>query len=116
MPARSETSILMAQKRFLNEVEQGIRAANREVVHKLIPTLDNDSFFGLAVAVAKLRANYLEAALRMSRAKEPTNPATIAELRTKRELYDEGRLAFEALQRAIERGYVDIADGSGKAI
>ena len=113
--ARSETAILMAQKRFLNELEQGIRAANREVVHTLIPALDKDSFFGLALAVAKLRANYLEAALRMSRAKEPTSPILIAELKTKRELYDEGRLAFEALQRAIERGYVDIAETPGGA-
>jgi len=32
----------------------------------------------------------------------------LADLRAKREAYDEARQAFEALERAIERGYVEL--------
>ena len=31
---------LIAQKRFLSEVEHGIRAANREVIHDAVPELN----------------------------------------------------------------------------
>ena len=103
-----DTVSLVNQKRFLDELEQGIRLANREVIHKLIPELNQESFFTFAVTVAKLRASYLEAALRLARASDQPPAAMVGELKTKREVFDEARLAFEALQRAIDRGYVDI--------
>ena len=62
---------LIAQKRFLSEVEHGIRAANREVIHGAVPELNKASFFGLAVALAKLRASYLQAALQILCTPEP---------------------------------------------
>ena len=39
----------------------------------------------------------------------PAQRATIDELKRARELFDEGCAAFEALERAIERGYVDLS-------
>jgi 16S rRNA G527 N7-methylase RsmG len=103
-----ETMLLVSQKRFLEKLEQGIRLANREVIHKLIPELNQEAFFVFAVAVAKLRASYLEAALRFARASDQATAAMVGELKTKREVFDEARQAFEALQRAIDRGYVDM--------
>ena len=101
---------LMKQKHFLGEVEQAIRFANTELIHKQIPILNKDTILAFAVQVGKLRANYLESAFKVGLS-EGTNPPTdevIAEIRRKRELFEEARLAFDALRDAIEKGYVDI--------
>ena len=102
-------SELISQRRFLNDVEQGIKAANRQVIHAAVPELNKDSFFGLAVALAKLRANYLQTALRILRTPDEELPVVLAEVKCRREAFEEGSKAFEALERAIQRGYVDIS-------
>jgi len=102
---------LIAQKRFLSEIEQGIRAANREVIHAAVPELNRASFFSLAVSLARLRASYLQAALQILCTPEDEIPPLLDDLRHRRESFEEGSKAFEALERAIERGYVDIARG-----
>jgi hypothetical protein len=99
---------LAAQRQFLEQLEIAIALANREVIHKQIPNLNRETFQQLAVMVARFRANYLEAAIKLSASPGSCDAACIADLKAKRELYDEGRAAFEALERAIERGYVDI--------
>ena len=97
------------QKRFLGEIEQGIRLANREIIHGRIPGLSKETILTFAVAVGRLRARYLQAAMRISvnEAGDPPEDAEIAELRAKREMYEEARLGFEALRDAIEKGYID---------
>ena len=110
MPIDTVTD-LIAQKRFLSEVEHGIRAANREVIHGAVPQLNRTSFYSLAVALAKLRANYLQAALQILCTPEQQIPGLLDDLKHRREAFEEGSKAFEALERAIERGYVDIARG-----
>jgi hypothetical protein len=99
---------LAAQRQFLEQLEIAIALANREVIHKQIPNLNRETFQQLAVMVARFRANYLEAAIKLSASPGSCDAVCIADLKAKRELYDEGRAAFEALERAIERGYVDI--------
>ncbi len=108
---QDDYQILLAQKRFLGEVEQGIRFANREVIHKHIPELDKDNVLAFAVAVGRLRARYLEAAFKLgiNEHGDPPDQSEISELRNHREMYEEARAAFEALREAIEKGYVDIA-------
>jgi len=101
----------MHKKRFFNEIEQGIRIANREIIHALIPGLDKNAVLSFSVAIGRLRARYLDAALKVSAndsAHEPLNVAQIKELREHRQAYEESRDAFEALRDAIERGYVDL--------
>ena len=110
MPINTVTD-LIAQKRFLSEIEHGIQAANREVIHAAVPELNKQSFFGLAVALAKLRASYLQAALQILRTPEPEIPALLDDVAHRRQAFEEGSKAFEALERAIERGYVDIGRG-----
>lgn len=103
---------LLGQKRFLGEIEQGIREANRQIIHQRIPSLNKDAIMAFALAIGRLRARYLEAAFQLGVADDgdPPNPAEIHELKTRREMFEEARYAFEALREAIERGYVDVED------
>lgn len=105
---------LAAQRQFMEQLEMAVTVANREVIHGLIPNLTPAVFQQIAVMVARFRASYLEAAINLSRAANPADGALVEDLRAKRQLYEEGRAAFEALERAIERGYVDMGDGQKK--
>ena len=99
---------LAAQRQFIEQLEMAIAVANREVIHQHVPNLNRETFQQLAVMVAKFRAAYLEAAIKLASSPGSCDDGCVQELKRKRELYDEGRAAFEALERAIERGYVDI--------
>ncbi len=103
---------LLNQKRFLGEIEQGIRLANRELITKKIPGLNKDSILSFAVTVGRLRASYLSAAVQMSVNEQGEQPDTayIEDLKRKREMYEEARSGFEALRDAIEKGYIDVED------
>lgn len=100
------------QQRFLANVEALTRAANREIIHKHIPAVTADGATRMAVMVAQIRARYLEAAMRLVQREGGVAPdaGELAQLSRLREMYDEAVHAFEAMRRAIERGYVDIAD------
>lgn len=101
---------ILEYKRFLNEVEQAIQFANREIINKRIPNLCKDDILTFAVSVGRLRAHYLEAAFKLAvnESGEPPNDDTIDELSHRRTMYEEARKAFDALNYAIERGYVDL--------
>jgi hypothetical protein len=97
------------EQRFLNEMEQGVRLANQEIIHERIPGLDKHTILALAVSVARLRASYLEAALKIgSLGSDEPDKALVGELRGRREAFEEARIAYEALHRAIEVGYIDV--------
>lgn len=100
------------QQRFLANVETMTRAANREIIHKHMAAVTPDDVTRLAVLVAELRARYLKAAMRLVERESGVAPdaSEIAQLSRAREMYDEAVHAFEAMRRAIERGYVNIAD------
>jgi hypothetical protein len=103
---------LVAQRRFLDEVENGIRMVNREIIHEKIPDVTQDRFLKFAVMVSRLRADYMAAAFELVEASSQIPDDEVMKvLRVKREKYDEGVHAFEALRRAIERGYVDVQKG-----
>jgi hypothetical protein len=110
----ADSELLRQQRAFLFEVEQAIRAANREIIHTRLPTIDRNAVYTLAVTVAQFRAAYLEAAFKLnaSGGNDP-EPALIADLKAKRETFEEARSAFAALQRAIEVGYVDVNQVKG---
>ena len=99
------TDQLRAHKHFMDEVEMAVRAANREIIGREIPGLDKDTFFRFAVDVARIRARYLKAVLAADWDRTPD----IDYIQAMRVLYEEALKAFEALERAISRGYVDIA-------
>jgi len=104
-----DTGLLRKQRQFLEQIERGIAEANREIIHERIPELDSQAFVSLALQVARLRARYLEAALERHDDEDGESAAAWSRtLRERREAYEEAVGAFEALQRAIQRGYVDI--------
>ena len=100
------------QKRFLSEIEHGIRLANRELIDKRIPSITKESVLSFAIAVARLRADYLGAAFAISESVKGEAPtaATIEDLKSKRLMYQESRDAFEALRDAIIKGYAALAE------
>ena len=101
---------LAQQQLFLTKTEQGIRIANREVIHERIPPITSENLLPFAVSVARLRARYLEVAFKFTNKAggDSLDDSEIAELRRQRQMYEEARDAFEALRLAIERGYVKI--------
>lgn len=110
MSENNDYKDLLKQKHFMGEVEQAIRFANTELIHKQIPILNKDTILAFAVQVGKLRANYLEAAFKIGLNEGPAAPTdeVIDDIKRKRELFEVARQAFEALRDAIEKGYVDI--------
>ena len=105
-------------KHFLNELDLGIRAANQEIIHGRIPDLDREKALIFATMVARLRADYLDAAFKHCTLGTNVAFANVEDLRNKRETYEEARDAFQALRHAIECGYIDIAQigkGPGKS-
>lgn len=113
---RDDYEELLSEKRFLNEIEQGIRAANTKIIHERIPTLSKETIHAFAVAVGRLRARYLEAAFKLgvNEQGDPPKDAVVTELRLRREMFEEARAAFEALRDAILKGYVDVEGLSRK--
>ena len=103
---------LLNQKRFLSEIELGIRQANRELIHGRIPELNKDKILNFAVAVRSFWARYLAAAVDMSvnEAGESPDKDYIDDLRQKREAYKEARVAFDTLRDAVENGYIDVEE------
>jgi hypothetical protein len=102
---------LAKNQRFLREIEQAIRLSNNEVIHNRIPPITSERMLTFAVAVAKMRAQYIEAAFKFADANlsdAPDGTTEIDELGELRGRFEEGRDAFIALQRAIELGYVDV--------
>ena len=50
---------LAKNQRFLREIEQAIRLSNNEVIHNRIPPITSERMLTVAVAVAKMRAQYI---------------------------------------------------------
>ncbi len=102
---------LAANRRFLMTAEQSIRLANKEIIHKVIPPVTTERMLSFAVSVAKLRAQYIEAAFNFAdnnTGEAQQNSDAIEELSTYRKQFEETRDAYTALQRAVEVGYVSI--------
>ena len=108
--AKGDYQDLVAHRRFLDELEHGIRMVNREIIHEKIPEITKDHFLKFAVLTSRVRASYLGAVFELveSGANVPDDKA-FASLKAKREQYEEAVEAFESLKRAIERGYVDVS-------
>jgi len=110
MPDTKDYKDLLKQKHFIGEIEQGIRLANNEILHSQLPMLNKVKILSFAISVGKLRARYLEASLKLSvedETHEP-KPEDIEEIKKWRLLFEEARMAFDALIAAIERGYIDV--------
>jgi hypothetical protein len=112
MAESNDADLLARQRHFLDQVEHAIRIANRKIIHKHVPKITRDDVLKLAMTVGEIRARYLQAALKLVDREEGVMPdaAEISRLAKARETFDEAVSAFEALRRAIERGYVDVKE------
>lgn len=97
---------------FLKEMEQAIQVANQEILSKRLPPITKENILPLAVSVAMLRSQYLTEAFKIAKtnAGEAPKEEEIKALRFHREMYEEARLAFEALIHVIDRGYVELGE------
>lgn len=112
--AVAEGDVVRRQKQALAFIDKAIQPINREIIRKAIPGLNRDKYIEFAAVVAELRADYLAAALAYFLEQRRTNTSSdesfIRALKSKRESYEEAMAAYEALHRALERGYVDPVD------
>ena len=110
--AQDDAQLLERQAGFLEDIERAIRATNQAIIHRRLPDLDEATVMRLAAAVAELRGRYLEAALAMIAHEDgvPPDQADINKIAKSRMMFEEAVAGFEALRRAIERGYVMLAD------
>ena len=102
---------LLKNKRFLIEIEHHIRLKNNEAIHKVIPPLSTERMLSLSSAVAKLRAQYIQAAFKFAdteNIKGVIGAEDVEELASCRAQFEEIRDAFIAISRAIELGYISI--------
>ena len=105
-----DEQLLRQQRFFLAELERDIRRINREIIHERIPKLSRQCFVELGRGVAERRAEYLRQAIELGRSAPGSaeQAAALAAMPGLRHNYHESREAFAALERAIERGYIDI--------
>lgn len=99
---------LRQQKQFTDMIDHIVHDTNREVIHALIPRLDKATFGKMAKGVATLRVKYIAAAVQLST--QPFSSEQAGQLKVMRENFEESRSAFDAVKRAIVRGYIDLAD------
>lgn len=98
-------------KRFLLDTKRSIRLSNNEVIHKLVPPITGERMLSFSVAVAKMRAEYIDAAFKFADSKHPApteSAIEIDQLALCRRRFEEARDAYIALERTIELGYVTV--------
>jgi hypothetical protein len=100
------------QRQALAFIDKAIQPMNREVIHRAIPGLGKEKYVEFAAVVAQLRADYLATALTyfVGQRQHTATKSGLAQLREMRETYEEALHAYDALHRALERGYVDPVD------
>ena len=109
-PEENDPAFAQKRRRFLDGLERAIAEANREIIGSTLGadrgSLDADTFLRLAVRVAELRARYVAEGLAVA-AGHP-DLAAIERLTEYRRAFEQMQLVFEATERIVERGYVDL--------
>ena len=97
--------------RFKKMLEEAIRQVNHEVIDPMLPPLNVQSVLPVAVMVARLRGRYLQAAFELVDNKKDGLPTEeqMVQLRQHREAYEEVMAVSQALEHAVDRGYLELA-------
>jgi hypothetical protein len=90
---------------FKEAMDRVIVDANRDSLRNL--RLSRDSFVRLAQVTAEARAAYVQKGIDIGSAKPPSREQIVA-LAEAREAFEEACAVFEALERIIERGYLEV--------
>jgi uncharacterized protein (DUF1684 family) len=91
--------------RLKEEFDRAVAHANREALSKLM--LTRETLLRLAVTTAELRAAYLKKGIEVGTSRHPP-PALVEEVAVARRAFEEASATFEAVERALERGYVNL--------
>ncbi|MGB0671216.1 MAG: hypothetical protein ACPGNT_06945 [Rhodospirillales bacterium] len=101
-----------ARQRFAMAYDRELMAINKKVLDPLFPHLTLGHIRPILATVARVRGRYLREAFRLTQGSEdglPT-PDEVKKLRELREAYEEAMAVAEALDHAIERGYITVTD------
>lgn len=101
-----------ATRRLHHELEMTIRDVNHELISVSTGVITRNAFTNVARTVAHLRGRYLRCVLRLGEDSLGGDVETGAalELKPLREAYHEAAEGFAALEHALQRGYVTLAD------
>lgn len=96
--------------RLLLQLEQAIRVLNQETINPVLPELNLAGLNPVMSLVARTRANYLKELFDLAGTCTDSVPSTsqIDNLYTLRRSYEEMVAGAQALETAIQRGYLDI--------
>ncbi|MES9957524.1 MAG: hypothetical protein ABW086_10760 [Sedimenticola sp.] len=96
--------------RLLLEIDKTIRELNRDAINPQIPELMLDDLTPVMALVARSRAIYLRELFDVANIADEgmPSPDQIRQLRQLREAYEELVAGAQALETAIQRGYLDV--------
>lgn len=101
--------------RFLMELDAARKTINRQVLSPKIDRISIADIEPTLRAVAHARAEYISAFMRVADNADPApTPDMIADLKRKREAFDELVLAANALEQVIQRDYIDVVPATSK--
>ncbi|WP_439101794.1 hypothetical protein [Congregibacter sp.] len=96
-------------KRLLLELEKIRRDVNREIMNPAIPELSVEDIRPVITMASRARLSYLQELIDISKiSREIPSHEQISMLARRREAYEELRAAVNALETAIDRGYLDV--------
>jgi len=98
----------LKRERVFHEFEQAIREANTSCISRVTGGIGKEHFLKAAIAVARLRADYLNAVLCLADGNRCADESA-NELKRRREAYEEALLGFGALRHALKRGYFELS-------
>ncbi|MGB0747520.1 MAG: hypothetical protein ACPGO3_02140 [Magnetospiraceae bacterium] len=96
--------------RLVSLLNQAVRQTNERVIDPMIPKLTLDSIAPAIEVTAEVRGAYLRTFLDIAKASRTSGVTDeqIAKLAKLRKAYDELSHGFQALEAAIERGYLNV--------
>ncbi len=99
-------------RKFIKLLEEAIRQSNHEVIDPMLPPLTIESILPIAIMVARLRGRYISETFKLVSSLGGGFPDKdqVAKLREYREAYEETQAASQALEQAIDRGYLELAE------
>lgn len=99
--------------RLLLELDKTIREINRRVINPEIPELSLNDLNPIMELVARARSNYLKELFDMATVVGDgmPSPDQLKQLRYLRLSFEELREGAQALEAAIQRGYLDVSRG-----
>ncbi len=96
--------------RLLLEISSRIRELNRNIINPVIPELTLDDLNPVLKLVARARAAYLKELFDLAgmATEQIPSPGQVSHLNNLRTTYEELVTGVQALESAIERGYLDV--------